>query len=129
MKFYISAKWQMQDEVRRIFSILEKRGHKITEDWTRHIVATPYGNDVALSGENAEKDEKGVRDSDVYVHISDVKGVGMYVELGSAITSNILTGKPLIYLIGNHDSKSQFYFHPSVRIRKSIEDVLEEVEK
>ena len=48
----------------------------------------------------------------------------MYVELGAAIASNLLTGKPKIYAAGEHNSRSMFYFHLSVERFSSAEDVL-----
>lgn len=129
MKFYISAKWQLLDQVKAIYQKLNERGHEITEDWTSHDCVKPYDEDITVSSHFAGKDLWGVLDSDVFVHLSDVKGVGMYVELGAALASNAQRGLPLIYVVGENNNQSQFYFHPAVNRKKTIDEVLEEVEK
>ena len=52
----------------------------------------------------------------------------MHVELGVAILSNELFGRPKVYVVGEHFNNSVFYFHPCVNRRKSFEEVLEEIE-
>ncbi|MEK9207501.1 MAG: hypothetical protein AAB922_03405 [Patescibacteria group bacterium] len=70
------------------------------------------------------KDMDGVRNSDIFVLLTNEDGIGMYVELGMAIMSKIHKGKPRrVYVIGNKLGRSMFFFHPSVRRRKTIEDV------
>ncbi|MFH1308331.1 MAG: hypothetical protein ABIH72_05755 [archaeon] len=129
MKFYISAKWQLVEEVRKIHKLLKEKGHEITEDWTLHNCVKPYDKDVKVSNELAKKDIQGVLNADVYVLLSDNKGIGKYIELGAALASNVLAGKPLIYVIGSLNNQSQFYFHPEVRLKRNFDEVLEEVDK
>ncbi|MFH1500888.1 MAG: hypothetical protein ABIE22_02980 [archaeon] len=128
MKFYISAKWQLIEEVREIYKLLKEKGHEITEDWTLHNSVKPYDKDVEISKNYAIKDMQGVLNSDVYILLSDDKGIGKYVELGAAIASNILCGKPIIYVIGSLNNQSQFYLHPSINLRKNFKEVLTEID-
>ena len=53
----------------------------------------------------------------------------MYVELGVAILSNMLQKKPDVYVIGEQNTRSMFYFHPAVNRRATIDDVIAEVER
>jgi hypothetical protein len=55
------------------------------------------------------------------------KGSGTFVELGAAIESNLSSGRPKIYIIGESNADSMFFFHPSVRRVKKVEDVLSEL--
>ena len=52
----------------------------------------------------------------------------MYTELGAAISHYIGQGKPKIFVIGDHTSRSPFYFHTSVNRRKTFDEVLAETE-
>ena len=56
--------------------------------------------------------------------LSDEAGTGMYVELGAAIASYLERGKPEIFVIGPHNSRSMFYFHPAVQRVDNLEGVL-----
>ncbi len=128
MRFYVAAKWLLKDEVREIYRKIQEKGHEITEDWTKHPFIKPYDVNQELSEELSVKDMDGVRNSDVFVLLTDKDGVNMYVEFGMAIISHLHKKKPKrIYVIGNNLGRSMFFFHPSVRRRKTIEEVLEEL--
>ncbi len=128
MKFYIASRTARTGEVRRIYDLLKNRGHEITVDWTLQNISRPYATNARQAREHSIQDIQGVRDSDIFVLISDRAGTGMYTELGVAISSHIDKRKPIIYIIGNHLDKSIFYFHPSINIRHKIEQVIEELE-
>lgn len=55
------------------------------------------------------------------------KGAGMHVELGAAIATAMKTGKPKIYVVGETNDRSIFYFHPNVKRASCIEDVFKEI--
>lgn len=69
-----------------------------------------------------------MRECDVFILLSDgPAGTGRYVELGAAIQSQPESQKPLIYVVGERNMDSIFYFHPTVKRRGTIEEVLEEI--
>ncbi|MFC1753897.1 hypothetical protein ACFL96_11000 [Thermoproteota archaeon] len=125
--FYVSAKWQLVDEVRRAFALIQEKGHHITEDWTTHESVKPYDKEPETSARFAELDLTGVLESDVFIHLSDGKGTGKYIELGAAMASFVYIGSPRIYIIGENNNESQFYMHPSVNRKKTVEEVLKEI--
>jgi hypothetical protein len=51
----------------------------------------------------------------------------MYVELGAALALNAVNGSPKIYLLGSMNNASIFYFHPSIILGRSIQEVIEEI--
>ena len=107
---------------------MTEKGHEITADWTSHKTIKPYEDNQEIAQEYSIEDIDGVRGSDIFILISDQAGTGMHTELGAAIISNLDKGKPKIYVIGDYTSRSMFYFHPSVNRRKSIKEVLDELE-
>lgn len=130
MKIYIAAKFQEKERVRKLFKLVKDKGHKITADWTLHKSISPYIENQELSKDYAIEDINGVKDCDIFIQLSHPEGgIGVFIELGAAILSNIIYGKPKIFIIGDHNSRSMFYFHPSVKQRKNIEGVLKEIEK
>ncbi|MFA4820399.1 MAG: hypothetical protein WC613_05590 [Candidatus Aenigmatarchaeota archaeon] len=69
----------------------------------------------------------GVLDSDVFIFLASGDSTGHKVELGAAIASRLLRGKPKIYMVC--DRESIFHFHPAINHRESIKEVLEEISR
>lgn len=129
MKFYIAARFTEKDEVRRIYDILVTKGHKIAVDWTKHKTIKPYDKNSKLAAEYAIEDMNGVINCDIFVLLtSENTGSGSSGELGAAILSKIKFNKPNIYVIGNHFGNNFFYFHPVVKMKRDINEVLEDIE-
>jgi len=132
MKVYVAAKWQLKDQVKQICEQLEERGHEITSYWFSNITQKPYSADPESSGNHSNGCLEGVLKSDVFILlISEGKGVGKFIEFGAALANNYSFNEPLIYIIGDkeHFDQSEFYFHPSVKIRETIEEVIEELDE
>ena len=129
MKIYLAARFGKKEEVRYLYRRFKELGYEIASDWTLHKPIKPYESNHETAREYSIEDINAVRNCDVFILMTDEAGTGMYVELGVAISSNIEQGKPKIYVIGEHTSRSMFYFHPSVNRRKTIDDVLEEIKK
>ena len=128
-KVYVASRFALKDEVKQIYSKLEKLGYSVSKDWTRHKSIKPYASNPDLSREYAIEDINGARNSDLFILITDAEGTGMYAELGAALGHNLEFGKPAIYVIGAHLSASFIFFHPSVKRRENIDEVIKELEE
>ncbi|MEK6903192.1 MAG: hypothetical protein AABW64_00920 [Nanoarchaeota archaeon] len=129
MKWYIAARFGLKEKVREIHGLLRKRGHEVLGDWTNHIPIKPYQKHTDLASDYSIEDVNAVKECEVFCLLSDEAGTGMYVELGVAILSNMLQKKPDVYVIGEQNTRSMFYFHPAVNRRATIDDVIAEVER
>lgn len=128
MKFYIAAKFEEKEKVKKINKILRNLGHTVTCDWTLHKPIKPYAENPELSKAYADEEIEGIKNCDVFIQLSRKEGgTGMFVELGAAIILNSLYGKPLIYAVGKHNTRSTFYFHPSVLRRKKYFDRIQRI--
>lgn len=132
-KVFVSGQVDDVDRVREVYKKLELAGFVITHDWTVSDVILS-GREAKLkntkeAGLRAEKDINGVVDADVYILLSDNEkvGKGMYAELGAALALHKGSGTPDIYIVGSLNHLSVFYLHPAVRLRDTIEDVLNEL--
>lgn len=123
MKFYVSSRFNKKKEVKALHEQIIAKGHEITRDWTSIALLKPYDADPVTSKVHAQQAIEAVQNSDVHILLSDEQATGMYTELGAALVSNIKTGKPKIFIIGEHNARSIFYFHPSVERVKTIEEV------
>lgn len=129
MKFYIASRFTEKNEVGRIYQLLQDKGHEITADWTLHKNIKPYDQNYEIAKGYAIEDMDGVINCDVFVLItSENTGSGSAGELGAAILSNVKLGMPKIYVIGEHMGNNFFYFHPSVKRMKTIDDVLTDLQ-
>ena len=126
---YVAARFALRKKVKKIYSQLEKLGYSISSDWTHHKPIKPYENNPKLAKEYSAEDMEGARKSDLFILITDEAGTGIHAELGGAIDYYLEFKKPIIYVVGKHLNSSMFFFHPVVRRRKTIEDVIKELKE
>lgn len=128
MKVYVATRTSRKEEVREIYKKLIEMGHEITEDWTKHKSIKPYIKNQKMASKYAVEDINGVLDADVFILLCDEGGTGMFVEMGTAITMNLISKKTKVYVVGKYNDRSIFFFHPSVIRKDTIEEVLEELD-
>lgn len=124
MKFYIAARFGKKKEVIRINKKLAKKGHESLSVWIQEANLKPYNKHSNKAQRAAIKCIDAIEKCDVFVLISDSRGTGMYLELGTAIMNKRLKGKPKIFVIGEYLNRSMFFFLPEVGLEKNIDDVL-----
>ena len=130
MKIYISAKFERSVEVKELGEHFEKQGHKLVNHWITHKSIWPYAKNSKTAREYAIEDLSDTIGCDVFVFLcGEVKSGGMHVELGAAIASAVKTGKPKIYVVGETNDSSIFYFHPTVERKSNVHEVIAELEK
>jgi hypothetical protein len=128
MKAYVSAKYENQDEVRRVYKLLAEKGYEMVYDWTTHDPIKPYKDHPEKAGRYAKEESDAIFDCDLFIHLTvEKEGTAMFVELGIAIALSLQKGTPKIYIVGDYNSRSTFYYHPSVVRKNSIEEVLAEL--
>lgn len=135
-KVFVSGQINDISYVRAVQAQFIASGHVITHDWTRN-----EAGDKMLTGRQAKFDNPdeaskrasadmtGVVDCDVYVICTNNEdmGKGMYVELGGALALNVATGAPKVYLLGNRKHATIFYFHPSILLRETADEIIKEI--
>ncbi|GAA1862733.1 hypothetical protein [Actinomadura bangladeshensis] len=128
MKIYVAARFEERERVRNAYESLMGQGHVITEDWTVHDAAKPYRRNRELISKYAVRDVDAVRESDVFVFLtSPVVGGGSSTEFGVALSANLLFGRPLLYVVGEYTENNLCFFHPAVRRREDLDQVMREL--
>jgi hypothetical protein len=108
-----------------MYEKLRQAGHSIGCDWTLHNPIKPYGDHPDIARSYAVQDLEGAADTDVFILASSPQvGSGTHTELGVAIWQHVQTGKPQIYVIGEHNDISIMYFHPSVKRLPDLDAVI-----
>jgi nucleoside 2-deoxyribosyltransferase len=130
MKVYIAARFFDKEKVKEIYKRLRKDGHEISADWTWHINSKPYSDNPERCRDYSMEDLNGVFDCDIFILLTNEEaGAGTSTELGAAIALSATSKKPKIYVVGEDIGNNMFYFHPSVNIRKTMDEVYVELRK
>jgi hypothetical protein len=129
MKFYIASRVKHRMLVEKIHKQILGKGHEFVSTWVKEGEILPYEKHIKASQKRAEQCMRDVSGCDVFVLISDDSGCGMYTELGIALSSNIQSGRPKIYIIGDYINRSVFFFHAAMKRVGNIEEVFKDIEK
>lgn len=124
MKWYFASRTKHKDTIKLIGNLLEKYNHKIIFDWTSLEKLIPYNQNENLCKNISQKIFSSIKDSDIFVLISDSEGTDMLIELGIAISSYIKNKVPKIYIVGEYNKRSLMHFHPSIIHMNSLKEVL-----
>ena len=128
MKIYYAARFSQKELVITGHREITKRGHTLAADWTTHQNIKPYVENQTAAAEYAREDLQGVIDCDVFIlHTDREIGCGSSGEFGGALILNQTKGSPLVYVIGEHITDEMFYFHPAVKRREALAEVLDEI--
>ena len=112
MKFYIAGKFEEVDQIHQLFKRVQALGHEISYDWTTHIKSKPYTEYVDRIRTYAENELEAILDSDVFIYLTHERGTTLHMEYGAALTKKKLGGDIKIYVIGEHNARSPWYFNP-----------------
>lgn len=127
MKIYVAGKFEKKEEILRIYELLKKKGHSIAYDWTTHKPIKPYTVNKETASQYSENEMRGIIDSDVFIFLSDEKGTTLNMEFGASIILKKLKGKPLVYVVGEFNDKSPWFFNKDVIRKDNIDEVLKEL--
>jgi len=127
LKIYVAAKFERKKIISYLYKkILEKR-HSISYDWTTHKPIKPYENNVGTVRIYSNNELNGIMNCDVFIYISDNSGTTLPMEFGAALIHAKKTGKPKIYVVGEFNNQSPWFFNELVKRKDSIKEVLEEL--
>lgn len=129
MKFYIASRVKNRELVKEIHKQVTTQGYKISSTWVDEEDIIPYKKHTQAASSRSAQCIKTSSECDVFILVSDSEGAGMYTELGAALHANTQTGKPKIYVIGDHLNRSVFFFHPAVKRFETLKNVLDDLEK
>lgn len=128
MKFYIASRVKDKEIVKEIHKKLLDKGHTFTSDWVEEKNIIPYKNHIKEAEILATKCIDAINNSDVFILISDETGAGMYTELGIALQLTQSNGKLRIYVIGEYNNRSVFFFHNLIKRRNNLDEVFTDLE-
>jgi len=123
MKFFVSGKIGVEGDAKEVMEALRTAGHEITFDWTAVEHLKPYDEKAEACRMAAVVDVSGVKEADVFVIIPHERGIGMYIELGIAINSEI----PIRVVVNSWlKSCTRFLYHPLVKRVSGVQEIIEE---
>ena len=104
-------------------------------DWTEHPVAKPFEEHIEEATAAADAMAHAVMECDILIVLYAEGGVGFHIETGGALVSSIIlsfiTGqkKKHIYIVGEGNDKSVFYFHKSIKRLSNVDMLKQELSK
>lgn len=116
--------WRRNRWVEQLIRTLLDAGHTITFDWTVCPKVPSYEEDPELCRSISIDEVNAVKEADILILLDFHKGVGMYIEAGVALASDIP-----VYVVSPHSPRSMFFLHPLVTLVQSVEEVLDAVGK
>jgi len=127
MRVYIATKFEKKELVHELASKLKSAGHSLSYDWTTHKPIKPYEENQSTAKLYSENEVQGILDSDIFICIPDKLGHTLFMEIGAALMLKKTRGKPEVYVIGEFNKDSPWYFNPLIKRRDNIEQVIEEI--
>jgi len=114
---YVAGKWEERNHIKCLMVRLEKLGHTITEDWTKHSEKDKNWKEVS-----SVADIKGIQQCDVFVgrFLNSYTYKGALAELGAALALN-----RQCLIIGHEADSCIFTHHPLIRRFEDDEELLE----
>src|ERR1035437_6827837 len=128
MKFYIASSILNKEGIKELHEVVKQYKHEIVGDWTNDEPVLRDDNYFSEKQKRAIRDLDAVVNCDVFVILSEpTEGKAKYSELGIALASFINKKSPEIFVVGDNTTTSLFFFHPFVKRRKNILQVLKEL--
>lgn len=122
MKFYIAGKFEEVDIIHELFDRVRQAGYEIAYDWTTHVKAKPYIEHIDLIRGYAENELTAILASDVFIYLTHERGTTLHMEFGTALTKKKLGGDIEIFVVGEHNDRSPWYFNPLVTRVDTVEE-------
>jgi hypothetical protein len=121
VKVYVAGRSAIRDGVEDAIKKLISAGFEITFDWTKYPRMV-YKDDPELAQKYSLLELEAISVCDAFILISDEEGRGMYVEMGYALALD-----KSIYVIGKHNTKPIFMYHPAIIKMDKIEEVIKKL--
>ncbi len=134
-RFYIASKVGLMDEaVNALRDELVRRGYVEIYDWRQNVIEKPFEDHSDQVEKAAEAMAYAVMHCDILIVMTALGGIGYHIETGGAFIASIIlhfiTGqKPQvqkrIFVVGEYNNRSVFYFHPLVTRLPDVPALLE----
>lgn len=133
-RFYIGSKLgTMEAAVRSLASELVARGYENACDWTAMNVARPYDAHPDEADVASERMFRAVLEADIVIILCAPDGLGYHIETGVALGAGAMAHVigtehcKHIFVVGEGNERSMFYYHRSVTRVPDTEALLEQL--
>lgn len=131
-RVYIASKVNNNEaNVQELRDELVRRGYEIVYDWTANPVPKPFEEHAEEAGRAALAMVEAVRVCDHFILLCAPNGLGMYIEMGGTLVTSIILNlithqhQKRIFVVGEGNDRSVFYFAPSVERLPDMSALLE----
>ncbi len=133
-KVYVAGKvGKSEAAIKHLIKRLQDRGYEITYDWTLAVIPRPFEEHQEEAAAASEAMLMGILHADIIVVCVPIEGgAGLFVESGGGMVGGAVQAyiqgqrNKRIYAVGEGNGRSIFFFHPSVKRVKTVEDLMED---
>lgn len=131
-RFYIASKVGKMDEVVNVVrDELIRRGYVELYDWRLDTIEKPFVDHQDQVAKVAKAMAYAIMNCDILIVLTAPGGIGYHIETGGALISSIITHfitgqeQKRIFIVGDDNERSVFYFLPWVTRLPDIPTLLE----
>jgi len=123
LKWYFASRTKHISFIGKLSKFLESNGHSLVFDWSKLDALTPYNKNIEKSTALANQISKSLKETNIFVMLSDEGGTDMFIELGIVLERWMRGEKVDIYCVGRHNDRSLMQFHPGIKRVQKLRDV------
>ena len=123
MKWYFASRMRHKKSIEKITSLLKSQNHEIVYEWSKSDSLKPYKENLIKSSLLAKEISDSLKNTDIFVLISDEAGTDMFIELGIVIGRYLEDNKLKVYAVGKFNDRSLMHFHPAIKRVDKLSDV------
>lgn len=123
MKWYFAARVRHKEKLVEVFDCLKNKGEEVVSDWVYQKSLKPYSENLEEVQKLATNITEAIKETDIFVLISDLEGTDMFVELGICLARD--AGRVKIYIIGEHSKRSLMQLHLAITHVADLKELFE----
>ncbi len=124
MKWYIASRMRHKRIINSFLDFLKLNNQSIAFEWSKLGSLKPYSKNQESSAQIAQEISNALKETNIFVLITDSAGTDMFIELGIAISMWDANQNLKIYTVGEHNQRSLMHFHPAIKRVKTLKELL-----
>ncbi len=123
MKWYFAARVRHKEKLIEVFDCLKSKGEEVISDWVYQGSLKPYHENLSEVQNLATSVTKAIKETDIFVLISDPAGTDMFIELGICLARDPESVR--IYIVGEYSKRSLMQLHPAITHVADLKELFE----
>lgn len=123
MQVYVAGKFEDKAYIQELYERVRAAGHEVVYDWTTHVKSRPYEAHAEQMQTYCRNEVQAILDADVFIYLTHERGTTLHMEYGVALGKAASGRQIQIFVVGEHNTRSPWYFNEYVQRVATVEDV------